>query len=152
MTAGLVLGVASAVLAAGSPSPSRPPAPRVQPTDYELGVKAVQAGDYGRALTLLQKVVQGDPRHADAWNYIGFSHKQLKQVDQALAAYQRALAINPSHLGALEYLGETYLHRGDLAKAREQLAKLKSLCPSGCREYDDLQKAVREFETARKKP
>lgn len=151
LTAGFVLALASTALAAGSPSPSRPPAPQVQPTEYELGVKAVQAGDYARALTLLQKVVQAQPRHADAWNYLGFSYRQLKQVDQALAAYQKALAINPNHLGALEYLGELYLQRGDLARAREQLTKLKGLCPAGCREVDDLQKALREFEAARQK-
>ncbi len=147
----IVLGVASAALAAGAPSTSRPPARQpAQPTDYDLGVKAVQAGDYGRALTLLEKSIQADSRNADAWNYIGFSHRQLKQFDQSLAAYQKALAINPDHRGANEYLGELYLQTGDPGKARERLAKLRALCPSGCKELDDLNKAVKVYESAHK--
>lgn len=151
----VVLGIALAptAMAAGSPSTSRPPAaaPKAQPSDYELGVKAVQARDFQRALTLLQKVTQAEPRNADAWNYLGFSQRQLRHFDQSLAAYQNALALNPNHRGALEYLGELYLELGNLDKAREQLAKLQSLCPTGCPEHDDLSKAVAAFQPAPKK-
>lgn len=148
----LAVALAPPVMAAGSSSTSRPPAaPSAQPSDYELGVKAVQARDFQRALPLLQKVVQVEPRNADAWNYIGFSQRQLQHFDESLAAYQKALALNPNHRGAIEYLGELYLDRGDLAKAREQLAKLQSLCPKGCSEYDDLNKAVGAFQTTQKK-
>ncbi len=149
----VIFGLATQAMAAGSRSPSRPPAPtpsRLQPTDYELGVKAVKAKDWSRALTLLQKAVQAEPRNADAWNYLGYSHRQLKEFDQSLAAYQKALAINPDHRGANEYLGELYLQRGDPEKARERLEKLRALCPSGCGEYDDLAKAIKAYESARK--
>jgi len=148
----LAIALAAVAMAAGSPSTSRPPAaPKAQASDYDLGVKAVQARDYQRALALLQKVVQAEPRNADAWNYIGFSHRHLRQFDQSLAAYQKALALNPNHRGAIEYLGELYLDLGDVDKAREQLAKLQSLCPTGCPEHDDLSKAVGAFKAAPKK-
>lgn len=148
----LILVSAPTVMAAGSSSTSRPPASfPAQPAPYDLGVKAVQAGDYARALTLLQKVVQTEPRNADAWNYIGFSHRHLKQFDQSLAAYQKALGIDPGHRGANEYLGELYLQTGDLAKARDRLDKLGALCSSGCKELDDLKKAVKAYESAHKK-
>lgn len=153
LTVILAIALVPVAMAAGSPSTSsRPPAaPRAQPSDYELGVKAVQARDFQRALALLEKVVQVEPRNADAWNYIGFSQRQLRHFDQSLAAYQKALALSPNHRGALEYLGELYLDLGDLAKAREQLAKLQSLCPTGCPEYDDLNKAVGAFQATQKK-
>ncbi len=148
----LTLAMISPAMAAGSSSTSRPPdRPRAQPSDYDVGVKAVQAGDYQRALASLQKVVQADPRNADAWNYIGFSQRNLQHFDDSLAAYQKALAINPDHRGANEYLGELYLKTGDLEKARERLAKLQSLCPGGCEEYDDLKKAVGAYQSAQKK-
>ena len=101
-------------------------------------------------MTLLQKVTQAEPRNADAWNYIGFSQRQLRHFDLSLAAYQKALALSPDHRGAIEYLGELYLDLGDLDKAREQLAKLQSLCPTGCPEYDDLSKAVGAFQAKKK--
>jgi len=149
---GLALVCASAAMAAGSSSSSRPrtPAP-AQPSAYELGVQAVQSRDYARALSLMQKVVDSDPRNADAWNYLGFSQRNLRRFDAALAAYQKALAIDPGHRGANEYLGELYLQTGNLAKAQGRLEKLGSLCPSGCKELDDLKKAVRAFEAAHRK-
>ncbi len=149
----LTLALIPPAMAAGSSSSSRPPdRPRAQPSDYELGVKSVQARDYERALGSLQKVVQADPRNADAWNYIGFSQRNLQHFDESLAAYQKALAINPDHRGANEYLGELYLKTGDLEKARQQLSTLQRLCPGGCPEYDDLNKAVGAYQTAQKKP
>jgi tetratricopeptide (TPR) repeat protein len=147
----LTLALIPPAMAAGTSSTSRPPdRPRAQPSDYDLGVKAVQAGDYQHALAPLQKVVQADPRNADAWNYIGFSQRNLQHFDESLAAYQKALAINPDHRGANEYLGELYLKTGDLEKARERLSKLQNLCPGGCEEYDDLKKAVGAYQAARK--
>ena len=150
----LALALIPPAMAAGSSSTSRPPErPRAQApqlSDYDLGVKAVQAGDYQRAVGSLQKVVQADPRNADAWNYIGFSQRNLQHFDDSLAAYQKALAINPDHRGANEYLGELYLKTGDLEKARDRLSKLQSLCPGGCSEYDDLKKAVGAYQSARK--
>ena len=61
----LSVAMASAALAAGSTSPSRAPRPS-PPTGYDKGVEAVKAGDYARALALLQKVVVANPRNANA--------------------------------------------------------------------------------------
>lgn len=149
----MAMALAPGAMAAGSPSTSsRPPAaPSAQASDYDLGVKAVKARDFQRAVTLLQKAVQVDPRNADALNYIGFSQRQLRHFDESLAAYQKALALNPNHLGANEYLGELYLDLGNLDKARQQLATLQKLCPKGCEEYNDLNKAVGAFQVSAKK-
>lgn len=151
----LALALAPSAMAAGSTSSSRPPAapatPAARATDYDAGVKAVKAGDYRRALSLLHKVVQAEPGNADAWNYIGFSERHLGHFDPSLAAYEKALAISPNHLGAHEYLGELYLKLGDPEKARLHLARLKSLCPTGCPEYDDLKKAIGDHQATQKK-
>ena len=132
-------------------APSRPAdPPRAQLSAYDQGVAAVRAGDYQRALSSLQRVVDANANDADAWNYIGFSQRNLGHFDESLAAYEKALAINPDHRGAHEYLGELYLKTGNLDKAQQQLAKLQALCASGCEEYDDLSKAVRSYQTAQK--
>ncbi len=139
----LTLGPASSAMAAGDPDSSDPPA---EPTNYDLGVKAVKAANFGRAVELMQKVVADDPKNADAWNYIGLSHRKLKLFDKALAAYRKALTIDPGHRGANEYLGELYLQTGKLAKAQERLEKLDKVCFFGCEEFDDLKKAIRKYE------
>lgn len=121
----------------GSKSSAAPADP-----DYDMGKKAAMSGKYGDALASLNKVVERDPKNADAWNYIGFSDRKLGKYDESLAAYQKALAINPEHKGAIEYLGELYLQTGKLDMAKEQLAKLDRICTFGCDEYTALKKAI----------
>ena len=58
------------------------------------------------------------------------------------AHYQRALRLDPAHLGAHEYLGELYLQRGEPEQARAQLAELELLCPAGCEERSELADAI----------
>jgi tetratricopeptide (TPR) repeat protein len=111
-------------------------------------VQAVEAANYKKARKYFSKSVAGEPGNADAWNYLGFSNRKLKDFDQALNAYQKALAINPDHLGANEYLGELYLQTGDLENARERLNKLDDICPSGCEELDDLKAAILSYENS----
>ncbi len=146
LAAVLSLGLAAAAMAAGSTSSSTKPANSI---DFEQGVAAVKAENYQRALVLLQKVVADEPKNADAWNFIGFSHRKLKHFDRALPAYDKALAIDPKHRGANEYLGELYLQIGDLAKAEERLEKLDAICFFGCEEYKDLKAAIEAYKSGK---
>ena len=139
----VIAAAAGPVIAAGSTSSSKPAAER--PTDFAVAEKAVKAGQYRKAINLLETVVAKSPRNADAFNYLGFSHRKLGQFEPALAWYQKALAVNPDHRGANEYLGELYLQMGDLEKAKQRLARLDDICFFGCEEYDDLKKAVAAY-------
>ncbi len=143
LAAVFALGLVSAAMAVGTSSTSTPR----KAGNYELGVKAVKAANYGKALKLLRKVVAAKPGNADAWNYIGFSHRKLKKFGPAMTAYRKALAIDPDHRGANEYLGELYLQTGDLAKAQERLKKLDDICTFGCEEFDDLKAAVKAYKS-----
>ena len=134
-----LLIVSTIVSAAGSSSSSTR---STEPSEYDQAVELVNAGDYGRALRMLERVVEKEPGNADAWNYIGYSHRNMKQLDKALEAYNKALALNPKHKGAREYLGELYLMKGDVAKAEEQLKELDRICFFGCEEYDELKAAI----------
>jgi cytochrome c-type biogenesis protein CcmH/NrfG len=64
------------------------------------------------------------------------------QFAEAEAQYLQALRIDPHHRGANEYLGELYVMKGELPKARERLAVLEKLCPTGCEQREDLQRAI----------
>jgi tetratricopeptide (TPR) repeat protein len=83
--------------------------------------------------------------HPDVLNYMGFASRKLGRLDDALAYYGEALAIDPNHLGANEYLGELYIQMGDLGRARRQLARLDDLCAYGCAQREEL---ARWIETA----
>lgn len=110
--------------------------------DYTAAEQAVRAKQYKKAITRLQKVVAKQPRNVDALNYLGYSYRQLGNYRRALGYYRLALKINPSHRGANEYVGQLYLKTGNLKAAKAQLSRLRSICPSGCEEYDSLRNAL----------
>jgi Flp pilus assembly protein TadD len=101
----------------------------------------IKAKDYQAALTEL-RVLADTHQHADVYSLMGFSLRKTGDYTTALTFYKKALDFDADHKGAREYLGELYVETGDLSKAREQLAVLTKLCPQGCEERDDLEKAL----------
>ncbi len=134
------LALVTQTWAAGSKSKSTK-----RTSTYEIAEKAVKAGDYKRAIPLLQKVVAKNSKHYDALNYLGFSHRQLGENEISLRYYKNVLAMKPDHRGANEYLGELYLKEGKLDLAKQQLAKLDKICTFGCKEFDDLKAAIKVY-------
>ena len=104
--------------------------------------KLIDARQYQQAIDQLEKALAKKPKDADLLNLAAYSHRQLGHLDTALGLYQKALAIEPEHLGANEYMGELYLEMGDLEKAEARLAVLDSACFFGCDEYDELKAAI----------
>jgi Flp pilus assembly protein TadD len=101
----------------------------------------IKAKDYQVALTELN-VLADTHQHADVYSLMGFSLRRTGDYPTALTFYKKALDFDADHKGAREYLGELYVETGDLVKAREQLAILAKLCPQGCEEREDLEKAL----------
>src|SRR6185503_12029 len=85
--------------------------------DYAAGRKALQAHDWKAAIARLTKAEVRNPDHADLQNDLGFAYRNMKQYDAAFRHYERALAIDPRHRGAHEYIGEAYLMVGDVTNA-----------------------------------
>ena len=116
-------------------------------TDDDLYLQArayIEDGKYDIALDLLQRVK--DQNQARVLNFMGFTHRHLGHNDIALGYYKKVLAMNPDHRGANEYLGELYVKEGKLDLAKKQLAKLDKICPSGCKEFDELKVAIDTYE------
>jgi Flp pilus assembly protein TadD len=137
----IFLALAYSLPAAAMSSPTPPAAS----SDYLAGEAAAKEGRYQDAVTLLTKVVQREPDNADAHNYLGFSLRKLGDLDKAQAHYRTALQLEPDHKAALEYYGELFLQIKDLPRAEEQLARLQHVCPSGCTERAELEKAVKAY-------
>src|SRR5437868_7400612 len=101
----------------------------------------LKSKDYKGALAELTPMLQSY-QHADVYNLMGFSLRKTGDYKQAYTFYRKALDFNPDHKGALEYLGELYVETGQVDKARENVARLRQLCPASCEELADLEKAV----------
>jgi tetratricopeptide (TPR) repeat protein len=100
---------------------------------------------YDQAITELDMALRDDPDNADMLNLMAYSHRKLGHFEIALDYYQKALQIEPEHLGANEYLGELYLQMGQLGKAEERLEVLDKECFFGCEEYDELEAAIADY-------
>src|SRR3954471_9505397 len=103
----------------------------------------IKAKDYKAALAELTPMLETH-QHADVYNLMGFALRKTGDYKQAYTFYRKALDFNPEHKGALEYLGELYVETGQIDKARENVTQLKKLCPAGCEELADLEKAIAE--------
>lgn len=125
------------------------PVQNVQIDDFAAGKKAIDAKNWKSASDSFAKVVAKDSRNADAYNYLGFSLRWQNRYDEAFAAYDKALALDPNHKGALHYSGIAYLKSGKKALAETQLARLKAVC-AGCEETVQLGKAVAQAQVAAK--
>ena len=101
----------------------------------------LKAKDYAAALTELRDLAE-DVQQADVYNLLGFALRKTGDFKTSLTYYTKALELQPDHKAAREYLGELYVETGNMEKAKEQLAALAKLCPGGCEEREDLQKAI----------
>lgn len=107
---------------------------------YQRGRALALEGHYPGALDALLAIEhQGN---ADAFNMIGYCYRMLGRFDEAIAAYEKALAIDPEHLWALEYLGEAYAEIGQLDLAREQLARMEAIGALFSDQYFELAEAI----------
>ncbi len=110
--------------------------------EYARAVRELGQKKYSRALPRLQKLVKAEPGNADAWNLLGYASRKTGKMDASWNAYRTALQLNPDHKLALEYLGEWYLQKKDVAGAQDLHRRLVKLCPKGCRERGLLENAI----------
>jgi tetratricopeptide (TPR) repeat protein len=107
------------------------------------GVRSqIEAKNYREALAQLKTIVVNNAK-PDVYSLLGFTLRKTGDRAQAMTYYQKALAADPNHRGALEYQGELFVELGQIDAAKANLARLDKLCASGCEERTDLSEAIR---------
>jgi tetratricopeptide (TPR) repeat protein len=119
---------------------------KMQDPAMTAAVQAIDAKQYARAIPMLEDVVKRAPSNADGHNWLAYAIRKNGDPAKSIPIYEKALALDPKHLGAHEYIGEAYLALDNLPKAKEHLARLSRLCFFGCEQYSDLKKAVEAYE------
>jgi len=131
-----VTALARPVLAADT-TPSR------DAPDLSRARALIKAKNYSAAITEL-KAVEAKSQHPDVYSLMGYALRKSGDQAQAMVYYNKALAMDPNHRGALEYQGELYIELGQLDKAQQNLNKLDRVCSFGCEEEADLKAAIAE--------
>ena len=63
----------------------------------EFGIKVAQIGAWKEATYRWEKATQIDPGYAEAWNNLAIGYEYDGRFDDADAAYQRALKLDPKN-------------------------------------------------------
>lgn len=145
----LTLSIAAASAAFHQPAlADSKPAAATAPDKLAPARMQVEARQWAAALAELRRI--NDTGSADWNNLMGYCLRKSPSpdLDAAERHYNEALRIAPQHRGALEYSGELYLMKGDLASAEKRLAALDKECLFGCEEYTDLKEAIERFKAA----
>jgi tetratricopeptide (TPR) repeat protein len=112
-------------------------------TDEDLYLAAgarVEDGRYKDALAFLFRIA--NRKNPQVLNLIGYATRKSGDLDKGIEYYQQALAMDPDYVKARQYLGEGYLLKGDVAKAKEQLDEIGKRCHGSCEEYALLVNAI----------
>lgn len=128
--------LAAPALAAFDPTDAKP--------DLVEMKNIIEGESPGDAVTPLYDWLIKEPNDADVLNLLGYAYRKLQRYDQARIYYERALAVEPAHLGALEYMGELELETNNPDAAKALLVRLQAACPNGCHELDDLIEAFEQ--------
>ena len=156
----LSLGVGAA-LAAGEPDPpgARNPGPVQQqkPAGQQQGEKKKKnqkkseqefldryhaayalklAGQYQAAFAAFKALDADD--HPDVATELGYAARKLGDYDLSKYWYEHALALDPKHVKTWQYYGMWQVEQGNMLKAGDMLEKIRLICGTECKEYQDL--------------
>ena len=93
---------------------------------YNLGLTYKDLGDAEKGVDAFTHAAQ-IANEADPWYFVGYLNSQLQHYDQAIAAFQKALALFPYHASAEFGLARAYQRSGNADAAREHLAKFQKI-------------------------
>ncbi|MEM7524320.1 MAG: hypothetical protein AAF360_11285 [Pseudomonadota bacterium] len=141
----LILAATLPSATASAPTAAAPP-PSMDPVAaaaLSTSVRLIEEDRYCEALPYLEVLALDLPKNADVFSMLGYVHRKMDDLDVSAANYAHALALDPNHLGALEYQGELFLQTGDTSRAKANLARLETLC-GACEEKRQLEAAIRD--------
>jgi tetratricopeptide (TPR) repeat protein len=89
---------------------------------YEYGLFLDTVGSKEEAMSVMQEVIERQPEHGEALNYVGYSWADRSiHLDKALMYIEKAVRLNPGNGYMLDSLGWVYYRLGRIEEAREAL-------------------------------
>ncbi|MCP4217904.1 MAG: tetratricopeptide repeat protein [bacterium] len=102
------------------------------PDNYDsqllAGIILSDKGEYEKSNSYLSQSIDLKP-YSEAYFYMAYNYKQLKNTKAELETYKKVLSIGPYNYRALSYLSRYYLGKKEFKKAAPYLEKLFSRNP-----------------------
>jgi len=128
---------------------------------FEYGLLLEQDGFQKQAIERMEKVLQLEPDHAEALNYLGYTWADNNiNLEKALKYVQKSMQLKPGNGYIQDSLGWVYFRMGKLDQAVLEIQKALKLEPSDphiyehlgdiYREQGNLKKAMQAYKKAKK--
>jgi tetratricopeptide (TPR) repeat protein len=104
--------------------------------DFEKGLSYYKQGQYARAITEFEKIVQASPDYEDGYRILGDSYLKTRRYDQAITAFQKALQLDNRNYVSYYGLGLAYYNSGKYREALTTLTRGESYARSPRDQYD----------------
>ena len=111
------------------------PAAAIDPRSLQLlaeGKAARAAGNVEGAIDAWETAVVVDPRNRAAFVALAQAAEARGLPGKAIRLYREALLLEPNDVAALRGQGEALVAKGAVTRARDNLAKIRTLCKGGC--------------------
>ena len=104
----------------------------------EQGRAAKAAGNLDGATDALETALAVDPRNRPAFIVLAQVADARDLPGKAIRLYREALLLEPNDVQALKGQGEAMVMKGAVMRAKENLAKIRTLCKGACPEAASL--------------
>ena len=91
-----------------------------------------------------QNLTKQYPKAFAVWNLLGASAAQIGQLDQAIVAFKRVLAIKPDYAEAYNNMGNALKEQGKQEEAIEAYNKALAIKPDYAEAYNNMGNALKE--------
>jgi Tfp pilus assembly protein PilF len=139
----LALSVSLAVVS--SASLGQRPDDQINPRSMALlqqGEAARRAGNFTVADDLLESALAIDPRNRAAFIALARTAQAQGLPGKAIRLYREALELEPNDVAALSGQGEAMVQKGAVERAKQNLARVRTICKADCPPAGELAAAI----------
>lgn len=111
---------------------------------YQKAENALKGGHSDRALSLFNKILNGNPEHIASLVQLGNLYRQTGKIPQAVDAHQKAVAADRDNPQALQSLAEDFVAAGQLDEAIDALKQARHLESDSLYTLRQLREAYRK--------
>ena len=97
---------------------------------YRAALALLRSEQYEKALVELDEAIELGPKYGDLHNFRGVALCELARVDEGIASFRRAVALNPDHSVAKLNLAFAHLRAGQYKDAERVLEEVLEQDPS----------------------
>lgn len=139
------IALAAVLAVAASAGFSQKPDSQISPVSLEwlkAGEVAQKAGNLSGANDAYETALAADPRNRAAYVALAQVARAQGLQGKAIRFYKEALLLDPTDVTALSGQGQALVEKGAVARAKENLARVKTLCKQGCVALTQLSAAI----------